>query len=70
MSPTSERLSIGMAKVLDIRARARVVPDSAEDIGVSVMECLEVSIVRESRGCIRSSASMRSSGERLDGDIS
>ena len=73
VSPTSESGSIGIANVLDIRARARVVPDIAEDAGVSLMESLEVSIVRESRGSLRGPSSVRSSeigGETLVGDMS
>lgn len=61
MSPTSESESIGIANVLDIKARARVVPDIAEDTGVSLMESLDVSIVRESRGSLRGPSSSRSS---------
>ena len=35
--------SMAIAKVLEIKAQARVVPERAEDAGMSVMESLEVS---------------------------
>lgn len=75
VSPTSPKLienwSIGIANVLEIKARARVVPESAEDAGVSAKESLEVNIVRESRGCFRNATSKGSVRGRLFvGDIS
>ena len=48
-----------MVNVFENRARARVVPESAEDAGVSVNESLEVNIVIESRGCFRKPFSNR-----------
>jgi len=47
---------------LEINARARVVPERAEDAGVSFKECLEVNIVMESRGCFRTPESEGSLG--------
>jgi hypothetical protein len=53
-----------MANVLEIKARARVVPESAEDAGVSPRESLEVSMVMESRGCFGGTSGMvRGPGE-------
>ena len=47
---------------MEINARARVVPERAEDAGVSFKECLEVNIVMESRGCFRTPESEGSLG--------
>ena len=65
VSPPSPCRSIGMANALEIRARARVVPESAEDVGVSPKESLEVNIVMESRGYFGSPVSgmVRGPGE-------
>lgn len=48
--------------MLENKARASVVPESAEEAGVSANEMLEVNIAIESRGCFRCSVRDRSSG--------
>ena len=51
--PPESNLSDDNEKALENKARASVVPESAEDAGVSTNERLEVNIVIESRGFFR-----------------
>jgi hypothetical protein len=61
--------SLDNEKPLANKARARVVPESAEDAGVSKNERLEVSIVIESRGFFRCPWSVRERSLGIDSGL-